>query len=241
MRANLSTKLFYFFCCFILATMFSTTYAQTNLKTVWVINTGTYDYVTLDKLTDAQVITDASSFSSGDYNNGIEDITELGGARAFKFGGATFTMPENIQAVEVTIYGWPRQAGATYVRGITLNGEPIVAFENPFDEESENPSPYIFEDCGEPVNDSNRTKENSTTIKINEISEENPVESFNIDISRETHAICKITLRGEFSSSIQNIYIPSYEVDVYYDITGRKVKNPTKGLYIINGKKVFIK
>lgn len=28
---------------------------------------------------------------------------------------------------------------------------------------------------------------------------------------------------------------------VYYDLSGRRVENPTKGLYIVNGKKVFIK
>ena len=31
------------------------------------------------------------------------------------------------------------------------------------------------------------------------------------------------------------------EQNVYYDLQGRKVENPTKGIYIINGKKVFIK
>jgi hypothetical protein len=30
------------------------------------------------------------------------------------------------------------------------------------------------------------------------------------------------------------------EVEIY-DLAGRKVENPTKGMYIINGKKVFIK
>ena len=31
------------------------------------------------------------------------------------------------------------------------------------------------------------------------------------------------------------------EQNVYYDLQGRKVENPTNGIYIINGKKVFIK
>ena len=29
--------------------------------------------------------------------------------------------------------------------------------------------------------------------------------------------------------------------DVYYDLNGRAVENPAKGIYIINGKKVIIK
>ncbi len=28
---------------------------------------------------------------------------------------------------------------------------------------------------------------------------------------------------------------------VYYDLSGRRVEHPTKGIYIINGKKVVIK
>ena len=30
-------------------------------------------------------------------------------------------------------------------------------------------------------------------------------------------------------------------IDNYYDLSGRRVMNPTKGLYIVNGKKVIIK
>ena len=29
--------------------------------------------------------------------------------------------------------------------------------------------------------------------------------------------------------------------NVYYDLNGRRVENPTQGLYIVNGKKVFVK
>ena len=28
---------------------------------------------------------------------------------------------------------------------------------------------------------------------------------------------------------------------VYYDLSGRSISNPTKGLYIVNGKKVIVK
>ena len=31
------------------------------------------------------------------------------------------------------------------------------------------------------------------------------------------------------------------KVKTVYDLTGRKVDTPTKGIYIVNGKKVFIK
>ena len=29
--------------------------------------------------------------------------------------------------------------------------------------------------------------------------------------------------------------------DVIYDLAGRKVKNPTKGIYIVNGEKISVK
>ena len=37
--------------------------------------------------------------------------------------------------------------------------------------------------------------------------------------------------------------LPDYKIQepVYYDLQGRKVDNPTNGIYIVNGKKVFIK
>lgn len=31
------------------------------------------------------------------------------------------------------------------------------------------------------------------------------------------------------------------EEDVIYDLAGRKVKNPTKGIYIVNGEKISVK
>ncbi|MBO7280004.1 MAG: hypothetical protein J6V00_02450, partial [Bacteroidaceae bacterium] len=31
------------------------------------------------------------------------------------------------------------------------------------------------------------------------------------------------------------------EDNIYYDLSGRRVENPTKGIYILNGKKVYVK
>ena len=41
-------------------------------------------------------------------------------------------------------------------------------------------------------------------------------------------------------TAIQNIQVDT-EDDVYYDLQGRRVLNPQKGIYIVNGKKVMIK
>lgn len=48
------------------------------------------------------------------------------------------------------------------------------------------------------------------------------------------------------TTSIENIDIPSgtsrpADAPVYYDLSGRRVEHPTKGLYIVNGKKVVVK
>ena len=40
-------------------------------------------------------------------------------------------------------------------------------------------------------------------------------------------------------SDIEELYTPSLNNGVYYDLMGRPVKNPTSGIYIYNGKKVL--
>jgi len=41
--------------------------------------------------------------------------------------------------------------------------------------------------------------------------------------------------------AIQSIHTSNDEVQKYYDLSGRKVTKPTKGIYIVNGKKVLVK
>lgn len=43
------------------------------------------------------------------------------------------------------------------------------------------------------------------------------------------------------SVGVDQVIIPSTERAVVYDLSGRRVKNPTNGIYIINGKKVYVK
>ena len=35
--------------------------------------------------------------------------------------------------------------------------------------------------------------------------------------------------------------INEVEDNIYYDLSGRRVENPTRGIYIVNGKKVLVK
>ena len=46
---------------------------------------------------------------------------------------------------------------------------------------------------------------------------------------------------GDNATSIDNIEHSTPHIEQYYDLQGRRVAQPTKGLYIVNGKKVIIK
>ena len=48
-----------------------------------------------------------------------------------------------------------------------------------------------------------------------------------------------LNLDGDVTA-IKNIKVGT-EDNIYYDLQGRRVLYPTKGLYIVNGKKVIIK
>ncbi len=43
------------------------------------------------------------------------------------------------------------------------------------------------------------------------------------------------------TTSIQNVKKQEMGAENYYDLQGRRVENPTKGLYIVNGKKIIVK
>ena len=43
------------------------------------------------------------------------------------------------------------------------------------------------------------------------------------------------------TTGIDNVNRETITNNRYYDLQGRKVLNPAKGLYIINGKKIFVK
>ena len=43
------------------------------------------------------------------------------------------------------------------------------------------------------------------------------------------------------TTDIRDVETHNLQTDIYYDLQGRKVVHPTRGMYILNGKKVFIK
>ena len=50
-----------------------------------------------------------------------------------------------------------------------------------------------------------------------------------------------VAVRIEKATSVDGVNAQTVELDVYYDLQGRRVENPTRGVYIHNGKKVFFK
>ena len=43
------------------------------------------------------------------------------------------------------------------------------------------------------------------------------------------------------TGKIDEVEVPSSEMGIHYDLWGRPTENPSKGIYIVNGKKVIFK
>ena len=43
------------------------------------------------------------------------------------------------------------------------------------------------------------------------------------------------------TTNVENITVGELDSDIYFDLTGRRVDNPTTGIYIHNGKKILVK
>ena len=50
----------------------------------------------------------------------------------------------------------------------------------------------------------------------------------------------RLFIRGEETTGIENVEMKNEKAEIY-DLSGRRVENPTKGIYIVNGNKVLIK
>ena len=46
---------------------------------------------------------------------------------------------------------------------------------------------------------------------------------------------------NEGTTGLENVKVEIVNDNVYYDLSGRRVENPAKGIYIQNGKKVYVK
>ena len=67
---------------------------------------------------------------------------------------------------------------------------------------------------------------------------------YSADTDTPTHRqwmLCSLTALGEDTGIDELAIQPSSHLDAIYDLQGRKVTLPTKGLYIVNGQKVMMK
>ena len=63
----------------------------------------------------------------------------------------------------------------------------------------------------------------------------------NEDEAAQAPAVLTLRLLDGTTTNIDASLVEGMETPVYYDLSGRRVLNPGSGVYIVNGKKVFIK
>ncbi len=51
----------------------------------------------------------------------------------------------------------------------------------------------------------------------------------------------RIRLKGDYTTDIDEVEPQTTDATIIYDLSGRRVENPGKGIYIVNGKKVVLK
>ena len=62
-----------------------------------------------------------------------------------------------------------------------------------------------------------------------------------VEVEASAMQTIRIRLRGENTTDIEGVETEAEETTVIYDLSGRRVENPGKGIYIVNGKKVIFK
>ena len=62
-----------------------------------------------------------------------------------------------------------------------------------------------------------------------------------LPVPATTETVREFVAFGEESTAIQNIESTESRTETFYDLQGRRVNNPTNGIYIVNGKKAIIK
>jgi hypothetical protein len=129
----------------------------------------------------------------------------------------TLSLPEGLSITTVKVIGYTNEDGKTgYIKEI--NG---VAYD---------------ETAGTfPARDQNAGAMNEVTFNL-------PTPATGtLNIKTYKQLAIKLELTAGSTASIQDINRETITNNRYYDLQGRKVTNPTKGLYIVNGKTVVIK
>ena len=130
----------------------------------------------------------------------------------------TITLPENVSIDQVTIYGYCNSDGnESYLA--ELAGKTYSSTDYVFPARNADPSSVTH------------------TIKLDA-----PISnSLTFTTGGSSQACYKITMHIATTTGIQSINFKREKDDYFYNLQGVRVTNPTKGIYIHNGKKIIIK
>ena len=130
----------------------------------------------------------------------------------------TITLPENVPIDQVTIYGYCNSDGnESYLA--ELAGKTYSSTDYIFPARNADPSSVTH------------------TIKLDA-----PISnSLTFTTGGSSQACYKITMHIATTTGIQSINFKREKDDYFYNLQGVRVTNPTKGIYIHNGKKIIIK
>lgn len=130
----------------------------------------------------------------------------------------TITLPENVPIDQVTIYGYCNSDGnESYLA--ELAGKTYSSTDYVFPARNANPSSVTH------------------TIKFDA-----PItNTLTFTTGGSSQSCYKITMHIATTTGIQNIYFKKEKDVNFYNLQGVRVTNPTKGIYIHNGKKIIIK
>ena len=130
----------------------------------------------------------------------------------------TITLPANVPIDQVTIYGYCNSDGNESFLA-ELAGKTYSATD------------YVF-----PARDA-AVSNITHTIKL-----DTPVTNTLTFTTGSNNQSCfKINMHIATTTGISNVHRSTFNVQQYYNLQGVRVTNPTKGLYIQNGKKIIIK
>lgn len=62
-----------------------------------------------------------------------------------------------------------------------------------------------------------------------------------VEVASSALQSIRIRLKGDYTTDIDEVETQATDATIIYDLSGRRVENPGKGIYIVNGKKVVLK
>ena len=206
------------------------------------------DYMTLKAITSVSATIGANGFTTFASAYPLDLANLPGGLTAYTatLSGATIKFAECTQAVAAgTGLLLEGTAGETYdipvvAEGATVSDNALtgVTAVTPLKSDTEN---YIFAmrkatSANDPLSFAPLTSESEVNFPAGKAYIEVPASAFNGNVEARA-----LVLTFDDATSIRSVDSRQLTVDSYYNLNGQRVSQPSKGLYIVNGKKVVIK